>query len=490
MKDNSVRTPVKIAVGIWVLALLYPANWLLTDEVDYDEGVQDSRVTDGDEQSALNGPIEVSVRGAEPPTEVQAAGRPKPKPILEPESERKLPESVVVAKGKQLFTMNCVACHQLDAVGKVGFAPSIGNRDFLSLATDEFIRQTIRNGRMGTAMAPRPDLSEQQLTAIITYLRSAPVANPVKVSVDWEKKFTGDAEAGADKYGRYCAACHGTKGEGYAAGVPGTGIGLPGFLSTVSDDYILQTLKLGRIGTPMQPFIGSRGLANLTESDGHDLIVYLRELGRKNVPGSDREMAVKGDPKRGKLHFDVNCIACHQADGKGKVGFAPSIRNRDFLAIASDDFIRKTIRNGRPGTAMVPRPDLAFQAVNDIIAYLRSLPIANPVEINVDSTLTFKGDPEEGTAKYTKYCAACHGNDGEGYLAGVPGPGIGLAGFLKSVSDDYILQTLRQGRIATPMKPFIGSKGIANLTVEDAHDIIARLRVMGVENAGGQAAGQ
>ena len=139
---------------------------------------------------------------------------------------------------------------------------------------------------------------------------------------------------------------------------------------------------------------------------------------------------------------------------------------------------------------MVPRPDLAFQAVNDIIAYLRSLPIANPVEINVDSTLTFKGDPEEGTAKYTKYCAACHGNDGEGYLAGVPGPGIGLAGFLKSVSDDYILQTLRQGRIATPMKPFIGSKGIANLTVEDAHDIIARLRVMGVENAGGQAAGQ
>ncbi len=490
MKDHSVRASLKVAVGIWALALLSPANWLLKDEVTYVKGAHKPLVTDGVGQSKVIKPVEVLEKAMESPAGVQTADFSKLEPALLSESEGGIHESVVVAKGKQLFNVNCLACHQLDAVGKIGFAPSIGNRDFLALATDAFIRQTILNGRQGTAMAPRPDLSEKEVTAIITYLRSSPVANPVKVSVDWDKKFNGDATAGAEKYGRYCASCHGTKGEGYVAGVPGTGVGLPGFLSAASDDYILQTLKLGRIGTPMQSFIGSRGLANLTERDGHDVIAYLRELGRRNVPSSDRKMAVKGDPKQGKLHFDVNCIACHQADGGGKVGFAPSIRNRDFLAIASDDFIRKTIRNGRPGTAMVPRPDLAFQAVNDIIAYLRSLPIANPVEIKVDSTLTFKGNAEAGATKYANYCAACHGKDGEGYMAGVPGPGIGLAGFLQSVSDDYILQTLRQGRIGTAMKPFIGSKGIANLTMEDAHDIIARLRVMGVKNAGGQAAGQ
>jgi hypothetical protein len=36
------------------------------------------------------------------------------------------------------------------------------------------------------------------------------------------------------------------------------------------------------------------------------------------------------------------------------------------------------------------------------------------------------------------------------------------------------------------MKPFLGAKGIANLTVEDAHDIIAQLRVMGKGNGSGQ----
>ena len=486
MRDNSVKISVKIAVAIWVVALLYPAKWLLTGGIAENEGIQESRIEEGGGQIAGSLPVDVSGIGSGPIAVVQAAVPSKQEPTVQAEAEEEFSSNAVAAKGKQLFDVNCLACHQLDAVGKIGFAPSIGNRDFLALATDAFIRQTILNGRQGTAMAPRPDLSEDQVTAIITYLRSAPVANPVKVSVDWEKKFNGDAKAGAEKYGRYCAACHGAKGEGYVAGVPGTGVGLPGFLSAVSDDYILQTLKLGRVGTPMRPFIGSRGLANLTEIDGHDLIAYLRELGRKNVPTRDREVAEKGDPKRGKLHFDVNCIACHQPDGVGKVGFAPSIRNRDFLAIASDDFIRKTIRNGRLGTAMIPRPDLAFQAVSDIIAYLRALPVANPVEIVVDSTLSFKGNAEEGVVKYANYCASCHGSRGEGYLAGVPGPGIGLSGFLKSVSDDYILQTLRQGRIGTPMKPFLGAKGIANLTVEDAHDIIAQLRVMGKGTGSGQ----
>ena len=462
-----------------MVTLFYPIQLLLTDGMPEKKGVLDTRIEEVGGLSSDSLSVHVSENGLEQIAVGQAEEMSKQKLSEQAEAEQEFYDNAVVTKGKQLFDVNCLACHQLDAIGKIGLAPSIGNRDFLALATDAFIRQTILNGRQGTAMAPRPDLSEKQVTAIITYLRSARVSNPVKVSVDWDKKFNGDATAGAVKYGRFCSACHGAKGRGYVDGVPGTGIGLPGFLSVASDDYILQTLKLGRIGTPMRPFIGARGLANLTESDGHDLIAHLRELGSMNVPTRDKEVAVKGNPKRGKQHFDVNCVACHQSAGVGKVGFAPSVRNRDFLAIASDDFIRKTIRNGRLGTAMVPRPDLSYQAVSDIIAYLRSLPVANPVEIVLDPTLSFDGNPTAGAVKYANFCAACHGSRGEGYMAGVPGPGIGLPGFLNSVSDDYILQTLRQGRIGTPMKPFLGAKGVANLTEEDAFDIIAQLRVMG-----------
>ena len=100
----------------------------------------------------------------------------------------------------------------------------------------------------------------------------------VTVSVDPSLQYTGDAEAGKQNFANYCASCHGPNGEGYALGVPGPGIGLPGFLNVASDDYIFQTLKHGRVGTPMKSFLGARGLANLADQDAYDLIAHLRVL--------------------------------------------------------------------------------------------------------------------------------------------------------------------------------------------------------------------
>ena len=74
----------------------------------------------------------------------------------------------------------------------------------------------------------------------------------------------------------YCAPCHGPAGEGYSGRGAGPGIGLPSFLSVATDDYLFQTIKHGRIGTPMRGFIGAGGLANLTEEEVNDIIVYLR----------------------------------------------------------------------------------------------------------------------------------------------------------------------------------------------------------------------
>jgi cytochrome c oxidase cbb3-type subunit 3 len=384
----------------------------------------------------------------------------------------------VALKGETLFNIHCAACHQAGALGQVGFAPSIRNRDFLALASDEFIKQTIRTGRPGTAMVARPDLVDDQLDAIVAYLRSLPSARAVPIKVDATLKLQGDPKAGDALFATYCASCHGAHGEGYMAGVPGTGIGLPGFLDAVPDDYIFQTLKIGRIGTPMQPFIGARGLANLTEQNAKDIIAHLRYLGSTYAERMANMPVGPGNAKAGAIHFTVNCAPCHQAGGVGKPGFAPSVRNRDFLALASDDFIRQTIHDGRAGTGMLPRPDLPKQTVNDIIAYLRALPIPNPVAIKVDPTLKFSGDAAHGSSLFGNYCASCHGPNGEGYAIGVPGPAIGLPGFLKVASDDYIFQTLKRGRSGTPMKSFSGAGGLASLTESDLHDVIAHLRVL------------
>jgi len=382
------------------------------------------------------------------------------------------------ARGAKLFGLHCVTCHQEGAVGKVGFAPSIRNRDFLALASDDFIRRSITEGRPGTAMVARPDLAGDPVNAIIAYLRSGPMRKITPVQVDPTLKFEGDHAAGEAKFAVYCAVCHGKFGDGYMASVPGTGIGLPGFLAVASDDYILATLRRGRIGTPMQPFLGAMGLANLSTQDAHDIIAHLRQLGETYPERVKNQVAGPGNPATGQVHFNINCSACHQLGGVGKVGFAPSIRNQDFLALASDDFIRKTIHEGRTGTGMLARPDLPQQVVNDIIAYLRALPVTREVKFSVDPSRQYSGDAAAGRTNFANYCAACHGANGEGYAAGVPGPGIGLPGFLNVASDDYIFQTLRHGRVGTPMKPFLGALGLASLREQDAYDIIAHLRML------------
>jgi mono/diheme cytochrome c family protein len=228
-------------------------------------------------------------------------------------------------------------------------------------------------------------------------------------------------------------------------------------------------------------FMGSNVLANLSEEEVGDIISFLR-----NNPGASSFAGGAGaagppDPGQGLTLFTANCVPCHQEGGTGKAGLAPSIRHRDFLAIASDEFLIQTVAMGRPGTAMVARPDLGGASVDHIIAYLRSLPVANPVELTVDESRKAAGDLEAGRAKFENFCAACHGPYGEGYSAGGSGPGIGLPGFLEVASDDYILQTAKQGRVGTAMMPFVGSRGLANLEESDIDDIIVYLRSLNTQ---------
>ena len=88
----------------------------------------------------------------------------------------------------------------------------------------------------------------------------------------------GDPRLGKQWYEYICSTCHGLAGDGYEAGGTGTAIGLPGFLNKVSDGFIRETIKYGRSNTRMLSFQGPAGLANLTDEEIDDIIVYLRGL--------------------------------------------------------------------------------------------------------------------------------------------------------------------------------------------------------------------
>ena len=185
-----------------------------------------------------------------------------------------------IKDGEMHYNQNCVFCHQADAIGKTGFAPSLSNPELLSIASDKYLAATIRDGRPGTAMAPYAHLGKDKIVAIVAYLRSMETLPNRSAEVDKQHKAQGDARKGDLWYHDICSTCHGPAGDGYLSGSSGTAIGKAGFLNKASDGFIRETIKHGRSNTRMLPFTGPDGLANLHEQEIEDIISYLRTLNK------------------------------------------------------------------------------------------------------------------------------------------------------------------------------------------------------------------
>jgi len=183
-----------------------------------------------------------------------------------------------ITQGGQLYAQNCVFCHQADAIGKPGFAPSLSNPEFLSVASDKFLLSTIRDGRLGTGMPPFAHLGRDKGRAIVAYLRSFSKLPNRAAEVDAQPDAHGDPRLGKQWFDYICSTCHGPNGDGYAAGGTGTAIGKSGTLNKVSDGFLRTTIKQGRSNTRMLGFSGPQGLANLSDQEVDDIIVYLRTL--------------------------------------------------------------------------------------------------------------------------------------------------------------------------------------------------------------------
>jgi len=189
-------------------------------------------------------------------------------------------DEAMIKEGAQLYAQNCVFCHQADAIGKPGFAPSLSNPEFLSIASDRFLLSTIRDGRLGTGMPPFAHLKRDKGRAIVAYLRSfSKLPNKAK-EVDAQPDAHGDPRLGQLWFDYICSTCHGPNGDGYAAGGTGTAIGKAGTLNKVSDGFLRTTIKQGRSNTRMLGFSGPAGLANLSDQEVDDIIVYLRTLAK------------------------------------------------------------------------------------------------------------------------------------------------------------------------------------------------------------------
>jgi cytochrome c oxidase cbb3-type subunit 3 len=181
---------------------------------------------------------------------------------------------------------------------------------------------------------------------------------------------------GAALYARNCAVCHGGNGTG-GIGVP---LALPSFQAGISDDYLRQSIRLGRPGRVMPAF------GQLKKNEVDAIVSHMRSWNKVQVPVYSTQ-PVQGNAPHGKQLFAQYCASCHGATGEGSVGtgvtfsrprdlpiMAPALHNPGFLASATDSMIKTTLMKGRKDTPMTSFIKLGLKEsdINDIVSYVRS----------------------------------------------------------------------------------------------------------------------
>lgn len=214
---------------------------------------------------------------------------------------------------------------------------------------------------------------------------------------------------GTQVYGKYCAMCHGGHGEGYAAD-NASALANQDFLVSVSDGFLRKSIAKGRPGTAMAAHSSLYG-GPLEDADIDSLVLLIRSWQREPMAqlGSN---PVLGDPVTGRETYDQFCAACHGEHGQGVT--AISLNNSEFLAIVTDQQIRRTIAHGRRGTPMAAFGEhLSADAIDNLVALIRSWRREPPQRLELPVRIEFPevvlnpdGPPPQFSLREDRYVSA------------------------------------------------------------------------------------
>ena len=147
--------------------------------------------------------------------------------------------------------------------------------------------------------------------------------------------------------------------------------------------------------------------------------------------------------------YNLNCAGCHGAEGKGNA--ALGLANPVYLAIASDETIRKAIASGIRGSLMPAFAKSAGGTLTDeqieILVHEMRQRWATPKEMLGTSPPPYAGEEQSnaqrGAGPYGTFCAGCHGAEGRGTAKG---SSIVDDSFLALVSNQNLRTTIIAGR--------------------------------------------
>ncbi len=335
--------------------------------------------------------------------------------------------------------------------------------------------------------------------------------------------FTSErVQRGRAIYNQQCVNCHGAQGEG---GV-GPALNNRTLLKNTLDSVFFSVIRSGVPGTQMPAWSVDYG-GPLTDEDVRDLVAFLRAW--EPTAPEVQPATFQPDAARGALLFSSTCAICHGENGQGG-GVAPKLNDPARLNALPDDWYRGVIRFGRPakgmptwGTVLSPNQiedlialidawrqgaqvqpgysvtDLLDNAIfalgqNDLasaeLQVNRAMNVAQGYGLevlrNVATLLTSGdaagalsalqslreqwplGDPTQGAAVFSTYCAPCHGAQGEGGI----GKKLQPNEFIQSKSNAELVDFILSGRPGTAMAGFKGRLSEAQIA-----DVVAFLRL-------------
>ncbi len=189
----------------------------------------------------------------------------------------------------------------------------------------------------------------------------------------------GGLKDGASLYQMYCIACHKTGKtsvyeEVFRRTVPA--IMNPLFSKAADDRLLKKIIEEGRKDTQMTAW--KEDAAGLSEEEIQKLINYITRNRPHERPEVFGMSEYKGDKRYGEEIYNLRCLICHGAEGKGGENLLGiNLKNPIVQKEATPEFLAITVRDGREGTPMVGfgRKGLGLknQDIADVVAYVRTL---------------------------------------------------------------------------------------------------------------------
>jgi mono/diheme cytochrome c family protein len=295
-------------------------------------------------------------------------------------------------------------------------------------------------------------------------------------------------------YSHGCLGCHQVGGVG---GDDGPDLSRAGFkdpgqvnFNSVPGGRTMENWMAEHFRAPASVVAGSlMPAANVPAKEIDQLTLYTLSLRRKELRDQylpkDRVKAAKFGEREfasdGATIYGAFCSGCHGDDGLGRrlpglVSF-PSIANPDFAGLATDEFMTRTVEQGRPGRRMPgwkKEGGLKDEEIRAVVAHVRKL-AGVAAAADAKPARWAAGDRAHGRRVFASSCSGCHGANGQGGQ----GPALNNKALLEAATDTYLVETIGRGRNGTAMAGFLEASPVRPaLTRADIEAVVAFLRSM------------